>query len=249
MKSHFYNSSLSGRPIPEDDVLDEYSSSSCSSLEGQNDSSFTYPQDLLGTSWGSYLHSVPPTAGRSSRKVVINPDPQPFQNKLPPVSADQASPRGILRTPVAKDVGETSPKVQPHPLLQELQSLVSAVIGVKDKLGQDGMDNSPLSSLCDTLVTTHYELKQTLEQMSHSSDSSTDLLSSGFLQLVIKCLKTILQSLCEQGEKVQEQAVFLQQAGKQLSRNQRDFLKEHEELQCAIERSRAQLVIEKVECS
>ncbi len=263
MKSHFHGSSVSGRPIPEEDVLGSASGSSSSSLD--NDHAFAYPPDLLGTSWGSYLFSVPTTAARSSRKVVINPAPQPL--KLPPVSApsnEQSPKRSILRTPTVKDGGAAPEREskrrdpsegecehsQPHPLLQSLQSLLNAAVGTREKLSHCGVNSTPLSALCEVLTVAQHEVRQTLERSlcTEGGDGGTvsSVVSFGLLQLAFKSLETALQSLAEQGEKLDEKAAFLQRTGKQLNRNQREFLREQNELQEAVEDARAHLAVEKV---
>ena len=235
MKSHLYNTSLSGQPIPEDNVLEWAAGSSCTSLEDQE-----YPQDILGASWGSYLQSVPPTAGRSSRKVVINATPQTAQNKFPPVStpcADQSPTRSILRTPLAK---EGDP--QPHPLLYDLQSLFNTLAATKERIGECGASNSPLVTLCDTLLGLRSDLKQAVALMASSNDANNNRVLSVLMEL----FKRTIQSLAKQGKELQDQAVFLQQMGKQLNKSQMDFMREQEDVQRALESARAQVMIEKV---
>ena len=60
-----YSSSLRGHQIPEEETLDynyHSSSNSNTSLEDNDEShGLQYPTENLGTSWGSYLHSGPPT--------------------------------------------------------------------------------------------------------------------------------------------------------------------------------------------
>lgn len=251
MKSHLYNSSVSGRPIPEDDVLEWAAGSSSTSLDEQEES-FKYPQDLLGTSWGSYLHSLPPTAGQSSRRVVINTTPQTVQTKLPPLStpsAVQSPTRGILRTPLVKEGDPRGRKLssradEPHPLLSDLQSLFDTLATAKEKIGECGVSNSPLAALCDSLLGLRSDLKQAVSTM---VSSSSDANNSKVLSVLLGLFKRIIHGLAKQGKKLQEQAVFLQQMGKQLSRSQGDFMKEQEEVQHALESARAQLMIEKQE--
>ena len=246
MKSHLYNSSVSGQPIPEDDVLEWAAGSSSTSLEDQEDS-FKYPQDLLGTSWGSYLQSVPPTAGQSSRRVVINVTPQTTQTKFSPLSspsAVQSPTRSILRTPLVKEGDPRERSLsgradEPHPLLNDLQSLFDTLATAKEKIGECGVSNSPLATLCGSLRS---DLKRAVALMVSSNDAN----NSKVLSVLLGLFKRIIQSLAKQGKKLQEQAVFLQQMGKQLSRSQVDFMKEQEEVQRALESARAQLIIEKV---
>ena len=266
MKSYYHSSVISSRPIPEDDVLDSYgtdSSSGSSLLDERNDSSLGYPPDLLGVSWGSYLHSVPPTAGRSSRKVVINATPQPLETKLPPISAasvEQSPTRSILRTPVVKEAGTvlvrppkreekvSGERSEPHPLFVELHALINEVASSKEKMGEYGIDITPLSSLCETLVTSQNEMKETVDQLVAVGSADSERLVAT-LRVVIQYLKALLQSLLEQGKKLQDQATFLQQTGRQMSKSQQSFMTEQEELQHAMERARAELAIERVQWS
>lgn len=251
MKSHFYSSSLSGQPIPEEEEVSAYmTSSSCSSLE--NGSSFRYPPDLLGVSWGSYLQSDPPTrAGRSPKKVVINTTlkpPQSTQN-LPP--ADKAPARSILRTPVAKE-GTANRKLpvealsEPHPLMHELHVLIEEVTSGREELRKYGIDTTPLTNFCDSLTTENYDLKQLVDQLERQGDVGKEVILGGVLKLVIQFLRSVLRSIVEEGKRLQEQATFLQHTGKQLSKLQENFMKEQEEVQQAVEDTKAQLALEKV---
>ena len=254
MKSHFYSSSLSGQPIPEEDeVLAYMTSSSCSSLEeNENGCSFRYPPDLLGVSWGSYLQSDPPTrAGRSPKKVVINTTQKPLQSTphLPP--ADQAPTRSILRTPVAKEStavrkppGELLS--EPHPLLHELHVLIDEITSSREEMGRRGIDTAPLSNFCDSLKTENFDLKQLADQLGTKQDTGKEVLLGGVLKVIIRFLRAVLRSIVEEGKRLQEQATFLQRTGKQLSKLQQNFMKEQEEAQQAVENTKAHLALEKV---
>ena len=66
LSQHYaYSNSLRGHQIPEEETMDynyHSSSSSNTSLEDNDESNgLQYPTENLGTSWGSYLHSGPPT--------------------------------------------------------------------------------------------------------------------------------------------------------------------------------------------
>ena len=139
-----FNDSLHEQVVPEEDTaVNSYtyipsSSASTSSLDddepqtSDHEGKFQYPQELLGMSWGSYLHSGPPTRVQTSTKakgaamVVSHPpikhntvtDSQPTET-APNQSGTETETEvhGILRTlqvPV-NDSGEESTKVIKHP--------------------------------------------------------------------------------------------------------------------------------------
>lgn len=282
MKSHRYGGSLSNHPIPEHNVLRESpvgsddtlscagsrSDSTCSSLrEEENDSSVHYPPDLLGVSWGSYLHSGPPTGGRTSRRVVINTEPQTSPSKIlssaSPVvteeetvtssSPSRSRPRSILRTPVAKDAsaGKLGPNAEgngarsePLPLLQALLSLVDSLSKARDELRGSGVDTSPLSSVCDAFEASSRRLKQALE-----SEGGRELAAGGMLQAAASCLEAVVLGIVRQGKLVQKEAAFLQQTGAQLGKSQQAFLQEQQDIRRGMETARAELMAEKVLCN
>lgn len=225
-------------------------SSSCSSLEeNENGSSFRYPPDLLGVSWGSYLQSDPPTrAGRSPKKVVINTTPKPPQSTqhLPP--ADKVPARSILRTPVAKEGRKLPVEAlsEAHPLMHELHVLIKEVTSGREELKKYGIDTTPLTNFCDSLTTENYDLKQLVDQLESQGDVRKDVILGGVLKLVIQFLRSVLQSIVEEGKRLQEQATFLQHTGKQLNKLQENFMKEQEEVQQAVEDTKVQLALEKV---
>ena len=139
-----FNDSLREQVVPEEDTaVNSYtyipsSSASTSSLDddepqtSDHEGKFQYPQELLGMSWGSYLHSGPPTRVQTSTKakgaamVVSHPpikhntvtDSQPTET-APNQSGTETETEvhGILRTlqvPM-NDSGEESTKVVKHP--------------------------------------------------------------------------------------------------------------------------------------
>lgn len=214
MSSHQDNSSLSGRAIrPEDDVL---SSGSSSCLEDPNSYSYRYPPDLLGVSWGSYLHSVPPTAGRSSRKVVINSAPQPLEHKLPPLSssgagssAEQSPTRSILRTPLVKEsvAGQrkealkenaNTNSTQPLPLFEDLQAFVNTLASAMEELRQYGVDVAPLSSLFEFLLASQSEIGKAVGQFGSVKKREAHAIYCTMLQLATQRSTKVLTALVDQ---------------------------------------------------
>jgi hypothetical protein len=125
-----------GRVVHSDTYVPSSSSVSSSSLDDESQTSdhegrFQYPQELLGMSWGSYLHSGPPTRVQTSTKakgaaVVSDPptkhntvtDSQPAERATNPDSGAETEVHGILRTlqvPVNDDVGKETTKAIKHP--------------------------------------------------------------------------------------------------------------------------------------
>ena len=134
-----FNNGLHEQVIPEGGSVDysntyiPSSSASSTSLDGEEHNSdlnggrFHYPQDLLGMSWGSYLHSGPPTRVQSSTKakgaVATEPDSPPehiavMDSPLIKMATDQRSTEvhGILRTPQmpVRHDHETTPQATKH---------------------------------------------------------------------------------------------------------------------------------------
>lgn len=133
-----FNNSLHEQVIPDQEegtvvysnIYTPSSSASSSSLDGEEHNSdqegrFQYPQELLGMSWGSYLHSGPPTRVQTSTKVksgaAVVSDPSVKHNEVTDSSARTVTNRrskevhGILRTlqvPVNDD--ETTIKAIQH---------------------------------------------------------------------------------------------------------------------------------------
>lgn len=190
---------------------------------------FKYPPELLGTSWGSYLISIPPTAsapGRSEKKVVIAEDPHDQSPDINPnephVNHDQSSPkRNILRTPALKaaEAGQTV-SVQPHPLFHRL---TTALQKAQEALNSCGINSSPLS-----------EAFTKTQQQAIGDDS------------IRECIEFVLKALVRQGKIIEDYAVSLQHTAAVLSRNQRQFNRDQQDMQQMIEASFSHIMSQKV---
>lgn len=206
---------------------------------------FKYPPELLGTSWGSYLFSVPPTAtapGRSEKKVIIAEDvqaqnPDIKQNELLVIpNHDQCSPkRSILRTPALKvaEASQSDPSArneatQPHPLFHRLASSLQKA---QEALKSCGINSSPLSEAL-TIV------NKTQEQAIGDADDS--------IQSCRECIESVLKALVCQGKKMEEYALSLQHTAAVLSRNQRQFTRDHHEMQQMMETAFSHIMSQKV---
>ena len=245
MKAHVFSSSLSGCPIPEDGELDYMAAAagtSYSSLDGQeedasDDGGVRYPSDLLGASWGSYLHpSAPPTrTGQAFKKVAVKTTSGHSQNKPVSASADSIKEGGAENG---------------HPsllLLQELQALTTVVSSCKAELTRCGIDTSPLKVVVEPLFDS---LKEVLHQCAKQADatrqSGLELVSIDVLHQVAEYMSSVVSSLLAQGQKMHEQAVLLQRTGKQLAHTQQSFLLDQQELQQVMKNARVQLDRDKV---
>ena len=296
MKAHVnftITGNLSGQVIPE---VDETLTSECGSMlfdsgsdcgssgsekpnneDHKDDKSFQYPSDLLGMSWGSYLHSGPPTrsgdnpfmsrqhhqhaSGSPAKRVMVaSSTPRQFESGNDSIPADQThyeqhSEAVVERGPISENRVKKEPDsnaclsahvVQPRPLFVKLESLVSSLSNSRKELSKYGVETSPLISLSDAAHSAHYDLKQLIAQLGDKKQLGPEILSSGVLHSIIDYLGAVIDGLVAQGKKLNEQAAFLQKTGRQLSRNQQDFLKEQKEVQQALESTREQLLLEKV---
>ena len=224
---------------------------------------FKYPPELLGTSWGSYLFSGPPTAhSRSGRKVVIAEHSRTCSPgtdgrsgvRVPPAMGDQSSPkRGILRTPVLKSdhtsavaAGESpvAPRTratptgatsltQPHPLFRHL---LAALQAAQEGLDSCGVDNSPLSEACKLVRRKQHEVGGTTTT---TTEDDAELANE-------ECVKAVLEALVLQAGKMQEHALSLQQTAAVLSRSRRQFAREQQDMQQAMEAALSYIVTQKV---
>lgn len=152
MKPHltFSNRLIEQHTIPEDEIVHyDYSSSesSCTSLndqdhDGYQQADFQYPVDILGTSWGSYLHSGPPTrsglAGACRRMMPEEKDSQLDQGvvKKSPVKRNRQK---VTMMAAATPVRNT--------LCTEDTLQSNAVIGAKKDLTQIREETSQLEVL------------------------------------------------------------------------------------------------------
>ena len=121
-----FNSSLHEQVIPEEGTVvysNTYipsSSVSSSSLDEEernsdNEGKFQYPQELLGMSWGSYLHSGPPTRVQTSTKakgaaaVVVNDPPTKYYDST------------LTDSPAKTATNQSSTDTEVHSILRRLK--------------------------------------------------------------------------------------------------------------------------------
>lgn len=288
MKAHLtFSSNPTDQPLPEHDgqkSLHYHGSSSSensctASLNEQDEDNsqggFVYPADLLGTSWGSYLYSGPPT--RSGLKGVIK------QSEAVETKPDQSI-TTVLRKSSAKSNGKemTDFMLEAHPkafmgatkdLTQISENVSSSDEVVCDKRSQalDCQSNPPtarkqrypLFGKVQGLVKIINTANETITKCGVNTNKLNTLkLCSKLEQLVsdgpicedvplvycevTDCLTEVFQGLIEQSKMIQREASFIQRTGKKLNKAQEQFFKEQNELQRALEEARTQLDIEKV---
>ena len=230
-------------------------------IEHDTGEKIQYPQDLLGASWGSYLHSGPPTrAGHGAQRDV--------KAKLREINtmlndADTGSTglgqgegvHGILRALPVKHTTQHKQGVHPAKsvklvcedqskqedsqyLLEKLQGLLKALSECKAELEKCGLETAPLASTLLSLE--KFNPGQDSQGVSKQDDHGR-LLSD-----IIEYLSKITESLAKEGRQLNEQALFLQKAGKQLGKNHMSLLEEQAILEQAIQRAQEQLRLEKV---
>ena len=282
MKVHM-SSSDHYQVVPGDDP-NEYSnvyipsdSASCSSLDENEhnhdvEGEMTYPQDLLGVSWGSYLYSGPPTRGghgpQNSFKrnvlqdgTTLNPTSISDQSTdvvpMDPLAATNV--HGILRAPQAKDVTaqskqthqtktvkimheEPPERVDSQLLFTKLQSLIKSLSDCELELEKCGLETVPV----ENSVFSGLKLKEFLKHIQDSKDDKS-IISGRVMLDVIEYLQDIAERLMRQGKKLNEQALFLQRTGRQLGRNHQNLLEEQAMLELVTERTQGQLEKEKVQ--
>ena len=178
-----------------------------------SEDTFKYPPELLGTSWGSYLISVPPTAhgGQSGRKVVIADTLNSVncKNGASQGLLQKSSPkRSILRTP-----GRTI-TAEPHPLSQRL---LATLRGAQEVMTSCGIDTSPLD-----------HASATLKQKKNLRDNTTVMAGE-------ECIEVVLDALVNQSRKLQEHAVTLHQTAIMLAKNQKQFVRDQQQFQQMVE--------------
>ncbi len=111
-----FTSNLRGQQIPENEEITctykSSCSSSCSSEDNKEHDAFQYPTDNLGTSWGSYLQSGPPTRADAQKKVT--------RDHVEAINKELAQ-SGI---PVVRRTKPTVVLVNPAPFTSSLQPTV-----------------------------------------------------------------------------------------------------------------------------
>lgn len=202
--------------------------SSVHSLDEQHGAAAaSYPADLLGVSWGSYLYSKPPSRGEAEGQQTEDTSPITPAPKTPPIATSGAN--------------------EPHPLLQHLEGLMTALKKSKGELLKCGLDVSPLGPLCSATTTSHGELKELMAALDRAgSECNTAVITSDLVHNLVEYFRAVLQGLVGQGKKLNVQAAFLQQTARELSRAQRESLKEQKEVQETIRASQSQLEAERV---
>lgn len=274
--------------VPEDGPV-EYSnvyipsdSASCSSLDESDhnhdvEGKISYPQDLLGVSWGSYLYSGPPTArGRndhgpqsSFQSKDVCTDATNIKDNSNIVTVGQignSTLHGILRVSQGKETPahlmQTSHQTKTVKLLCEeahghvnsqllyskLQDLVKCLSDSKTELEKCGLDTAPLANSLLAVLEVKESAPTHIKSSNDSDGNKSTMLSKSdrVLHDVIYYLKETTKQQVKQGKKLNEQALFLQKAGKQIGRNHQNLLEEQAVLELATERAREQLEKEKV---
>lgn len=246
MKSYKSSTGLHGGlavlPTLEEHVdreLESRSSNSYSPLDQQGMAiASSYPADLLGVSWGSYLYSKPPSRGEAEGQI---------DEDVEPSSISQCDPHRGNQLSEHEAAEDQNVANEPHPLLQHLEGLMAALRKSKGELLKCGLDVSPLIPLCNATTASHSELKQLMQALSRSgSECNTAVITSDLVHDLVEYLRAVLQGLVGQGRKLNVQAAFLQQMARQLSKTQRESLKEQREVQEAINASKSQLDLEMV---
>ena len=179
--------------------------------ETDSEEAFKYPSELLGTSWGSYLLSVPPTAqGRHSGNIADTLNSLDEKNgELELHSGTQkCSPprRGILRTPATNCTSEEK-KSQPHPLYQRLSSVLQEV---EKAISSCGIDTAPLSHASRALT--------------HKRRQETPSVGEEYV-------KVVLDALVCQSRKLQDHAVSLHHTAIMSAKSRQQFARDKQELQ------------------
>ena len=190
-----FNNSQHEQMIPEEGAIvysNTYipsSSASCSSLDGEDHNSdhdegrFQYPQELLGMSWGSYLHSGPPTRVQTSTKAkgaaAMFNDPSPKHNavtdsQFTKIAANQRNTEvhGILRT-LQVPVNDDETTAQAVKRTQHPAKTVKLVCEVDDSEQNNSQLYQKFQALIKSLIDCNAELERYgLETIPMESPSS-----------------------------------------------------------------------------
>lgn len=192
-----------------------------------------YPPDLLGVSWGSYLYSGPPSRGELRENASFR--------ALGENSTDQPSPSH--RDGAA---GKTRASNEPHPLVQYLEELMSAVVRSKEELMKCGVDASSLAPLSDLSLDSHYNvLQMTMKSKKGQKELNQAVIDSGMFENITKYVKEVLSQVVEHGKRTSKQANFLQHTARKLNENHQQTLNEQKSIQESIRDSRAKLELER----
>jgi hypothetical protein len=192
------------------------------------DESIMYPPELLGTSWGSYLASLPPTAGR---KVVLAGKDERTATR----NGDKhgTSPlRGSPRRSTFRNKDSSEPvagtrRSQPHP--HSLQRLSTALQRALDSLVSCGIDASPLS-----------RASATVNKFRTQQGGSIGVVVTSATEMTAE--ETVLEALACQAKIMEEHAMSLKHTAAVLTRNQEQFARDQLEMQQTIEAAFSQIV-------
>ena len=199
------------------------------------DESIMYPPELLGTSWGSYLASLPPTAGR---KVVLAGKDERTATR----NGDKhgTSPlRGSPRRSTLRNKDSSTPaepvagtrRSQPHP--HSLQRLSTALQRALDSLVSCGIDASPLS-----------RASATVNKFRTQKGGSIGVVVTSATEMTVE--ETVLEALACQAKIMEEHAMSLKHTAAVLTRNQEQFTRDQLEMQQTIEAAFSQIVTQQV---
>ena len=229
---------------------DSSSSGSSLSLDEQH---ANYPSDLLGVSWGSYLNSGPPT--RSALHLKQSPRQSPLQEETPQDltagggSGSDLGPRvvGESRGCESEGLAAEDRANEPHPLLQHLEGLMTALVRSKQELTKCGLDVTPLTTLCSATLSSHDDLKQIIRALAKGGVSCNDtVITSDLVHSLVEYLREVLQGLIAQGKKLNVQAAYLQQTARQFNKKHQEELREQRKRQEDIDNTRTRLNVERV---
>ncbi len=230
------------------------SGSSFSSGSQRDTGGESYPADLLGMSWGSYLNSGPPTrhGGGSPMRLSMKKTAATQQNEPNEgVSSSTAVTGHLEGAKTEGESGESMPEAsanEPHPLLQHLQGLVTVLIRSKRELSKCGLDVTSLSTLCSSTLASHSDLKQLVKTLSQEDVKNYNeiVISSDLVHNLVEYMREVLNGLISQGRKLNVQAAYLQQTARQLDKSQQEAVKEQKAALQDVENARAQLDLERV---
>lgn len=243
--------------VEEQDADSQLCSSSGSSLSSHShhgeDGGESYPADLLGMSWGSYLNSGPPTRHGGGSPMRLSMRKNKANQPKDQLWSSTAGHEDLPQTKSEAEMGKGSSKRpeasanEPHPLLQHLQGLMTVLIRSKRELSKCGLDVTSLSTLCSSTLSSHNDLKELVKTLSQEDTNYNEiLLSSDLVHNLIEYMRDILNGLISQGRKLNVQAAYLQQTARQLNRDQKDAIREQKAALEDIENAKAQLEMERV---
>jgi len=140
---------------------------------------------------------------------------------------------------------QSKPSSYLQQLLRELQNLLESLTSAKSDLSQVKVDNTPISSLHESLSTSLQELGKVLDQQSSEQEMEYSTIGET-LKLIISYLIMTTQGLSDQCWRMQEEIHDLGKGKKLLQKRKELLLKEQQELNHVFEISKAQMISEKV---